>query len=221
VGELIGNDSLGTRLNDIERRLAVQEQTSRLISSSIRDGSITMQDANGVGIVVLGKLADGSHGIQVLNANGRTLFKVTSEGGQSAPFVSLPAVGSQGLLSGSASGFRPGTNSATMVSMWAFDFWAVGPTIAYDFVVYANSGNITWQITCREMGGTDQIVVGPNIETTNVERQGTFTIPAAALAPGTGTDPAGRRMRMDFLIQKNSGASTADIALVSPPRNYT
>jgi hypothetical protein len=223
MGLITHADEFGAeRLKAIEARLDLLERRSLLDASSIKNGTLTLLDANGKSIVVLGLQGDGTHGISVTNANGRTLFKVTSEGGQSAPFVSLPGIGSQALASNTANGFRPGTTNATMTSLFAFDFWSVGPTISYDFVVFANAGNISWQISCRDFnGGTDQVVVGPNVETTNVERSGTFTIPAAALAPGTGTDPAGRRIRMDFLAQRNSGTSTADIALVSPPRNYT
>jgi hypothetical protein len=217
MGEMVRSDDFASTLADHERRLKVQESTSRLISSSIRDGSLTLQDANGVGIVVLGKQPNGTHGISVLDANGQTLFRITSEEGQVAPRGTVPISWSLGsFLAGSTTqSFRPGTSNAAFTELWRGDFWSVGSKVDYDLTAYANGGNMTWQIKCYEVsGGTPTVVVGPTTETTNAQRSGTFTIPAACLA--SGTDPAGRFMTVRVEAKLNSGAITADMTPNTP-----
>jgi hypothetical protein len=183
----------------------------------VRNGAITLQDANGVGIVVLGKQANGHHGIGVYDPSGQTLFLVTSEDGQVAPHGTVPLYWSlNGLLTGSATqSFRPGTNNAAFTELWRGDFWSFGSKVDYDLTVFANGGNMSWQIKCFETGGgTPTVVVGPNTETTNVQRAGTFTIPTAGLV--SGTDPAGRFMTIRIEARLNSGATTADVTPNTP-----
>jgi len=186
------------------------------------DGSagLISRDASSDPLVYVGQLPDGTHGLMVLNANGRVLFKVTSEGGQIAPSPTLAAQSASGYLSGSASqGFRPGSPLGTYVELWRTDFWSVGSKIDYDLSVYANAGNMTWQILCYEYGGASSTVaVGPTTETTNTQRSGTFTIPTAGLA--NGTDPAGRNMTIRVQAKINSGATTADVAVNGPFINH-
>jgi hypothetical protein len=84
MGELI-SDSLATRLNDIERRLDVQERTSSLINASIREGRLTIQDANGVPVLTIGKQTDGTYGILLATPAGVALLKASSLSGMIAP----------------------------------------------------------------------------------------------------------------------------------------
>jgi len=209
------NAQLAERLRHMEEKIAALEGVP-LVGSNL-----TALDAStGNVLVVAGVLPDGKHGFLVQNSNGRILFRVAAEDGQTAPIQYPPATPSTtGLLSGAVNGFRPGTNSASGVSLWACEFWSVGPKIDYNFTAFANGGNMNWAITCNEVGGAVlNHAVGS--ETTNVQRTGTFTISPSVLVAGTGSDPAGRRMRLDFVAAKNSGASTVDIQLNAPPRNY-
>ena len=52
MSRLIGSDDR-ERIEDLERRLVARERASRLIDSSIRDGLLEVQDANGVARVQL------------------------------------------------------------------------------------------------------------------------------------------------------------------------
>jgi hypothetical protein len=219
MGQIIKSDDFADQIADLQRRMRVQESTSRLISSSIRDGSLTLQDANGAGIVVLGKQADGKHGIAVFDVTGQTLFRVTSEDGQTFPRALIPCESSVSCtLSGSSTqGFRPGTASASFVPLWIGRFSSVGPTVDYDLTAFANGGNMSWQITCNEFGMGDVVVVGPNVETTNVARTGSFTLGAGNLL--SGADPAGRQMVFKVWARINSGATTADVVLNNVPTN--
>jgi hypothetical protein len=180
----------------------------------------TDPDEAGDVLVRLGTLDDSTHGIEIRNGNGRTLFKVTSEDGQVAPFVNAVPVSSVGaLVSGLTNGFRPGTNSASFVSLWAHEFWSVGDQIDYNIVAWPNAGNMDWQITMHEIGASAVVAIGPNNETSNISRSGTFTIPTSALV--SGTDVSGRQMRMDIEARKNSGPTTVDVSQNEAPRNYS
>jgi hypothetical protein len=76
-----------------------------------------------------------------------------------------------------------------------------------------------WQITTHEVGAPKVTVVGPVTDTLATQRAGTLVIPTTALV--SGTDVAGRLMRMDFEARKVSGAPvTVDISLNQAPRNY-
>jgi hypothetical protein len=213
--------SLAVWQKEIERRVAVLETASRLYNSAIREGTLRIQDASGNPMVTLGKLDDGSYGIHIQNSNGRTLMKNDSVHGQTAPSaypVPVSTVGS--LLSGAVYAFRPGTAQSSFNALWNLDFWSIGDKIDYAIQAYANGASMEWQITVQEVGAAAVVVAGPNAETTNVNRGGTVTIPASALV--SGTDPVGRRIRLSFWARRTSGAdpTTADIILVSIPRNY-
>jgi hypothetical protein len=211
--------SLAIWQKEIERRVAVLETSSRLYNSAIREGTLRIQDSSGNPMVTLGKLDDGTYGMLIQSSTGQTLFKVDSVNGQLAPTAILTPVVSVGaLLSGAPNGFRPGTQSATYVSIWAHEFWSVGPKVDFNIVAYANAGDMDWRITAHEVGAPAVVVWGPLNETSNSTRNGTITIPASALL--SGTDVAGRRMRLDIEAKKNSGPSTVDISLNNPPRNY-
>jgi hypothetical protein len=222
VGAQIRIEDLVDRITNLESRLKIQETTSRLQTSSLQDGTLTLQDANGLAVVTLGKQADGTHGIQVANVNGRTLFQVTSENGQTAPYDTLAAQSSvNALLSGSAAqGFRPGTNAGAFTELWRTDFYSNGAQVDYDLTAYANGGNMSWQIVAYEYGGGTPVAVASGTETTNVQRQGTFTISSASLVPGTGSDQAGRYLTIRVQGRLNSGATTADIVLNAPFVNH-
>jgi len=235
------NDYLINTIKDMQRRLAALETQPALNNAAVSGGQLTIQDGNYKPVVVLGKQADGTyglrwfdtsghllggvgqapdatHGIFVDDATGATLLKVTSENGQTFPRALIPCVTGSGFLSGSASqGFRPGTTSATFVPIWVGRFSSVGPTVDYDITAYANAGNMSWQITCNEFGMGDVVVVGPNTETTNVGRSGTFTLGASNIA--SGTDPAGRQMVFKVWARINSGATTGDVVLNNIPTN--
>lgn len=178
---------------------------------------------NQSGVVVMrtGLLPDGTNGIQLYDVNGQTVFKVDDIDGQKFPQASImPAPDGQAYLSGTtANAFRPGTASATMFELWRADFSSVGSKIDYNLLVFANGGNMTWQIQCCENGGgTLTTVVGPTTETSNANRAGTFTIPTAGLL--SGTDPVGRQITVRIQAQLNSGATTADVAVNIPFINH-
>lgn len=216
---LNGPAQFADALREINRRLdALEGRSGKGVQPIIFD------PATGNELIRLGRLDDGTHGLLIKDLAGRTMFKVTAENGQTAPRVGLPIYpNSQAYLTGqTVNAFRPGTNSATMFELWRTDFYSIGPIVSYDLIAFANGGNMTWRILCYEYGGgTPTVVVGPTVETTSVQRQGTFTIPAACLIPATGSDPAGRRMTMRIEAQLNSGAVTADIAVNAPPINYS
>jgi hypothetical protein len=236
--------TLESTLADLERRLQIMERTSRNALSSIRDGALTIQDAAGNPVVVIGKQADGTygvrsldasgrtlvslgqvpggaHGIQVANVNGRVLFQVTSENGQAAPYAFVPAItGVNDVISGGASGFRPGTTNAAFTELWRADFYSVGPNVNYDFSFWAAASSMDWRILAFEETTGTPTVVASGTETTNVARQGTFSLPAACLIAGTGTDPVGRFMTLRLEAKKNSGASTVDVSQNAPYFNH-
>lgn len=205
--------------SDAEWRRGIEQRLAEVEARGAYAATLTSIDTDGNELVRIGKLLDGSFGILITDAEGRALFRVDSVSGQTAPFVHpVPVVATTALLSGTTSGFRPGTNSASFVSLWAHEFWSVGDQVDYDLTFYANAGSMDWRITVHEVGAPAVVAVGPNTETTNVQRAGTLTIPATALV--SGTDVAGRRMRLDVEVKKNSGTSTVDASLNAPPRNY-
>jgi hypothetical protein len=195
------------------------ESTSRLQSSSIKEGTLRLLDSAGNSIVVLGKQDDGaSHGISVWNANGRSLMWVTSEQGQRAP-VSYAAATPNGSASVAGS-LRPGTSSASFFELWRADLYSIGSLVNYDITAFANGGNMDWRILAYEYYAGTPIVVASGNETTNVQRTGAITIPSTCLNPGTGSDPAGRNLTLRVEAKKNSGASTVDIAMSAQFANY-
>lgn len=231
MGQIPHYDEYGAdRLKAIELRLDLLERHNPLDNSSVRNGQITLQDANGVGIVVLGRQANGHHGIGLFDTNGQTLLYSTSEDGQTAPWGSIGVQpGGSALVSGTANSFRPGTNAATFTELWRADFYSTGQVVEFDFTVYPNAGNMDWQIKCYQANGTPTVVGSytptgggsqswPQNETANTQRSGSFVIPAAGLV--SGTDPAGRRMTLRVEARKNSGATTIDVAVNAPFLNH-
>lgn len=88
-----------SRISDLERRLKIAEATSRLISSSVRDGAITFQDQNGNTIVIVGKLTDGSHGIIMETTTGALSYMFNERGLlYPAPTIYLAATHTQELI---------------------------------------------------------------------------------------------------------------------------
>jgi len=207
--------NFGDWMKEMDRRV------SELEGGSLVGVTLQSKDpATGTPLVYAGTLPDGTHGFQVNDINGRIVFKVSAEHGQVAPLQLIPTTtGTAAVLSGTpGTGFRPGTAQTSFQTLHVCEFWSVGALVDWNLTAYANSNTMQWRITCREIGGTDQVVVGPNTETTNVQRAGTFTIPAAALV--SGTDPTGRHMRMDIQALWQSGlAGTVDIVLNNPPIN--
>ena len=204
-------DNVQAYLRELEHRVAVLETSSRLYNSAIREGTLRIQDSSGNPMVTLGKLDDGSYGIIIQNSTPSTLMRVDSVSGQVFPRQLIPLVyPNSSLVSGLTSGMRPGTNSATFVSLYTGRFSSVGNKIDYDITVFPNAGNMDWQIICQEFGVIgDQVIASGSGETANVQRTGVATLTAANLT--SGSDPAGRQMFITLQARKNSGPSTVDI----------
>jgi hypothetical protein len=220
MGEAVIPNDLGTLIKKLEARIDVLERTSRLITSSVKDGTLVFLDQFGNEIVALGRIGT-SHGIGVFDSAGKSLFYVTSEEGQLAPYsfaVPLPN-GNNGLLSTQGGAFRLGTTSATMVEMYRADFFSVASTMEYDFNFLPGSAqSMSWQLTCYEYGGTPQIVAS-GTEIVNVQRQSSFTLPTAGFITGSGTTPGGRLMTVRVSAQRNSGTTTVDVMANGPLTN--
>lgn len=193
----------------------------RISSLEARSGRgmqpVIYDPATGQELVRLGLLSDGSYGLLLHNAAGRTVLRVSNDG-TFLPQIPIPMLPNPGASVGNGSTMRPGTTSGTFTELWRGDFWSVGPTIFYDLLAYANAGDIDWEILCYENGGTPTVAVGPTNETSNMQRSGAFTIPTAGLV--SGTDPAGRPMTVRVLVRRNSGANAADMGVNAPCLNY-
>ncbi len=190
-------------------------------------GTRYFDPTTGAALVKLGNLGDGSYGIAVMNLAGRVVFRVDGVNGQSAPYLFAPGMpsGLNGVLNTSTpNSFRPGTTSATFVELWRADFFAIGNQVDYDLTMFANSGNMSWQIKSYQYislstTGTP-IVVASGTETTNVQRTGTFTIDPLSLLSDGSNDVAGRFMTVRVEAKKNSGSFTVDIAQNGPFYNH-
>lgn len=181
-------------------------------------------DSDGVPLVTVGQLGGGEVGIDIRNSAGRILQRVDNVNGQYAPFALIPLLASGvSAVSSSTGSFRPGTTSASVAELWRADFWSVGNQIEYDLEMYANGGNMSWQIQVYEYHGGTPVTVATGTETTNVQRQATFTIPTTCVTPdGTGIDDvAGRYLTVRVSAVRNSGASTVDIAQNAPLFNHS
>jgi hypothetical protein len=80
VGAQVRPDDLVDRIVDLESRLKIMETTSRLQSSSIRDGLLSIGDASGVTRAEIGKFADGHYGIRTVLPDGTELFRSDERG---------------------------------------------------------------------------------------------------------------------------------------------
>lgn len=222
MGEAITPKDIGGRIKDLERRMEVMEQTSRNIRSSIRDGNLELQDSNGVGVVELGEQPlDGHHGIGIFTATGQQIFVATSEDGQVFPryVISVHPAGSALVGGGATPMMRPGTNSPAYAELWRGDFYSVGSMVDYDISVSANGGNMDWRILIYQFGASPWVVAGIPGEVAGGERSGTITIPPESLLGGP-ADAAGRHMTLRVEARLNSGAFTADVAVISPFINH-
>lgn len=222
MGEAVIPTDILYKIKTLEERIQVLESTSRLQTSSLRDGTLTLQDQTGTNLVYLGKQPDGTHGIAVLDQNGRILFKVTAESGQVAPFAFAVPIANGGVIASTANAFRPGTHFATFTELWRSDFFSVGDQVDYDIETFPNSGNMDWEIVCYEYGGGVPVVVASGNDTATTQHQGTFTIPVAGLSPlATSTDVAGRFMTIRVLAKQNSGALSVDVSINGPFTNHS
>lgn len=67
-------DDLLAWLRDLDRRLVALERSPQLTSASIKDGALTIYNAAGLPVLVLGKQSTGRYGLSAFNAAGqRTL----------------------------------------------------------------------------------------------------------------------------------------------------
>lgn len=219
VNPLDGAAGFAEWRRDIERRLSAVE------GAPLVGSNVTAFDESGNQLVTVGKLADGSYGIEIQNASGRTIMRVTSDAGQTVPPIT-PWVAQTGVVSGLTNGFRPGTSSATYAATVGVYFWAVGDQVDYRMSAVPNGGNMSWEIGITEWDaltdtalGVEAIVAGPTTETATTVRNGTFTIPASCLEAGTGDDPVGRFYKAVVYLKRNSGSTTVDVQ-VSYFRNY-
>src|SRR5438270_14100438 len=65
--------TLGSTLDEIDRRLRALETAPSLNNSSIKDGALKILDAASARRAQLGKQPDGSYGIGVFDADGNTI----------------------------------------------------------------------------------------------------------------------------------------------------
>lgn len=198
---------------EVDRRLRELEaaQTQGISWSAVDPDSSNVLAAGGT------LPNDGDHGLYVADANGRVLFRVTAEDGQTFPKMRIPIVPA-GLLSGAANAFRPGIASGTFANVWSGWFSSVGNTVEYDFSFVPNGGSMEWRLLCNERGVLPTVVVGPNAESGTVQRAGTFVIPTVSLL--SGTDPAGRDMHFSCEIRNTGAATTVDAIPNISPVNY-
>lgn len=68
-----------SRIESLERRLGELERTSRLTSSSIKEGSLVILDDVDQERVILGKIGS-EYGLRVSDSGGKVMFEVTDEG---------------------------------------------------------------------------------------------------------------------------------------------
>lgn len=174
-------------------------------SGAMTGGSIPIRDPNGVTLVTLGLLSDGSYGIQINDVNGQIVYKVTSAG-QLAPYQYL-------VWSSVAATY--GTVSATYDELFRFDFSSTGPRVQYDINADNAGGTMDWKITIAEFGAA-QVNVVEQIGASG-QYAGPFTIPSSALV--SGTDVVGRTMSMRLLARRTSGAGTPTLRLNAPAYN--
>lgn len=89
MSERILPETLTDIIRDFDRRLHALETSSRLARSSIRDGALTIEKADGTLISRLGKQPDNSYGLVHHHENGQILYQHSSLTGQAFPGVPL------------------------------------------------------------------------------------------------------------------------------------
>lgn len=171
----------------------------------IREKKIVVQDADGNDLVILGRLSEGVYGIEIRNANGQTVFKV-SDDGQSIPYAYMPWTSVAATY---------GFTSATYTEIFRCDFTSMGPRVDYDIQADNTGGNMDFEITVSEFGGTAVTVV--EVVGATGQYSSNFAIPASALV--SGTDPQGRQMSVRILGRRTSGAGSPTLRLNGPLYN--
>lgn len=63
-------DTIATQLAEMDRRLRALEGAPQLVSSSIKEGALSVLNASGASQVVLGKLPDGNYGLGQYDPSG-------------------------------------------------------------------------------------------------------------------------------------------------------
>lgn len=71
-------DTIGTMLHDLDRRLRALETSPRLTSASIKDGTLTVRDADDDVRLRIGRLPDGSYGMEQLNDDGDAAVNIST-----------------------------------------------------------------------------------------------------------------------------------------------
>ncbi len=131
----------------------------------------------------------------------------------------LPS-GNNGVVISSTGAFRPGVTNGTMTELYRADFFVIGSQVVYDFTMFPNTSNMSWQIVTYEVSTSNSQVVASGTEASNTQRAGTFTIPPLSLISDGNSDVAGRYMTVRVQAQRNSGTSTVDIAQNGPLYNH-
>jgi hypothetical protein len=164
-------------LRDLDRRLATLERSPQLTSASIKDGALTIYNAAGLPVLVLGKQSTGRYGLSAFNAAGQRTLELgelaSSRNGLEVPDpttgvaqirVGQLAAGGYGLEA--ISGGQPVTldklafgiqaaridTSETHVAGGGFaDLPTVGPSVT---VNVGAAGRLLVQVTCGISGGS-------------------------------------------------------------------
>lgn len=90
MGEAVIPDGVLQLIKDLTNRVRILESASRLQTSSLRDGTLYLQDQNGANIVVLGKQGDGSHGVAMFAPAGFPIWEFVESKGLVYPASSVP-----------------------------------------------------------------------------------------------------------------------------------
>lgn len=143
MGEAVLPGDIASVLNDILRRLSTLESTSRLASSAIQDGALTILDSSGNTVVIIGK--QGSvYGVTTQTPAGFPIFETTNEGlvfpGMPAPMVNEQtgqiAVTSGTLVTTFGGQFDAATaDSITVIVGWSTDAATTGELVLTNNVV--------------------------------------------------------------------------------------
>lgn len=88
MGQRITPESLLSQVNDLERRIRDLASFPQLTNATIRDGALRVRDDSLLERVILGKLADGSFGLSILDASGDSVLAETLGFGPRGDFTS-------------------------------------------------------------------------------------------------------------------------------------
>lgn len=207
--------NIADELREMRRRLERLEMAGRLTSASMTDGALRILDETGATRVVFGRDTDGGYGLSVYNENGRTIFKV-NESGQTAPRLFPSVMQFADWVPGTALAYNDTTTLRPLCSGYIY---ATSPSVFFDFYALTSGPTVEHDVQIAEAGGGAYTTVLGPWTGSNAQRGGTFTIPAAALVPGTGTDPVGRtfEFRIRGRITGGTGQAYAAPLLVSSP----